>query len=365
MKGRHRIMVRDACCVLAAVVCALCLPGCEVQPYRAPVTTPIIVLKSTVTAQRPDARTAASAVQKARPVTIATAATPHPTSHGPAWQVMPGAGYAAAPVAVAAAAKMAPAVQPGHNAGAAARPQVAAAPVALTTPAATVQVAAVQIAAVQLAAPRVAPPIQVQEPNREVHATAHAFGEIEAEAVRYAGGPCSADIYRIAWAAADLFHIQPVFVAALIEVESGCRSDAVSVAGARGLMQLIPASGAREGYRFMHGTDRKPTLAELRDPATNIQLGVAYLGALQDHFSYIDAPMPRLILMVAAYNCGPDFIDQRLPAEAQAWSAEQAARWVQRNAPAETRNFVDSVMRKSALYASAATTAAMRTVARN
>ncbi len=123
----------------------------------------------------------------------------------------------------------------------------------------------------------------------------------------------------------------------MIEVESGCRSDAVSVAGARGLMQLVPASGAREGYRFMHGTDRKPTLAELHDPATNIQLGVAYLGALQDHFSYIDAPMPRLILMVAAYNCGPDFIDQRLPPEAQAWSAEQAARWVSHNAPAETR----------------------------
>jgi soluble lytic murein transglycosylase-like protein len=358
MKGRHRIMVRDACCVLAAVICALYLSGCEVQPYRAPVTTPIIVLKSTIIARRPDARTAANVVQKARPVTIATAATPPPTSHGPAWQGMPGAVYAAAPVA-AAAANVASAVQPRRNAGAAARPQIAAVPVAAT------RTAAAQVATAQLATPPIMPPLQGPAVNREVHAAPHAFGEIEAEAVRYAGGPCSADIYRIAWAAADLFHIQPVFVAAVIEVESGCRSDAVSVAGARGLMQLIPASGAREGYRFMHGTDRKPTLAELRDPATNIQLGVAYLGALQDHFSYIDAPMPRLILMVAAYNCGPDFIDQRLPAEAQAWSAEQAARWVQRNAPAETRNFVDSVMRKSALYASAATTAAMRTVARN
>ena len=364
MKGRHRIMVRDACCVLAAVVCALCLPGCEVQPYRAPVTTPVIVLKSTVIARRPDARTAASVVQKARPVTIATAATPHPASHGPAWQGMPGAVYGAAPM-VAASANTASAVQPRRDAGAAARPQIAAVQVVTAGPVAATRTTSPQVATAQLAAPRVALPMQEPAVDREVHAAPHAFGEIEAEAVRYAGGPCSADIYRIAWAAADLFHIQPVFVAALIEVESGCRSDAVSVAGARGLMQLIPASGAREGYRYMHGTDRKPTLAELRDPATNIQLGVAYLGALQDHFSYIDAPMPRLILMVAAYNCGPDFIDQRLPAEAQAWSAEQAARWVQRNAPAETRNFVDSVMRKSALYASAATTAAMRTVARN
>ena len=209
-----------------------------------------------------------------------------------------------------------------------------------------------------------AAPKQVSLPAQEIHpAAAHAFGDIEAEAVRYAGGPCSANIYRIAWAAADLFRIEPAFVAALIEVESGCHSDAVSVAGARGLMQLIPASGAREGYRFMYGTDRKPTLAELHDPATNIQLGVAYLGALQDHFSTIDGPMPRLILVIAAYNCGPDFLDQRLPPEAQAWNAEQAARWVSRNAPAETRAFVEAVMRKAALYSSAAITARTQMVA--
>jgi len=277
---------------------------------------------------------------------------------------MPGAIYAAAPAALVAA-KAPATVQPGRIPGAAARPQVTAVQVT-AGPVAVARKATTPVATAQFAVARVASQQQEQLLDREVHAPPpHAFGDIEAEAVRYAGGPCSANIYRIAWAAADLFHIQPVFVAALIEVESGCRSDAVSGAGARGLMQLIPASGAREGYRFMHGTDRKPTLAELRDPATNIQLGVAYLGALQDHFSYIDAPMPRLVLMVAAYNCGPDFLDQRLPPEAQAWSAEQAARWVQRNAPAETRNFVDSVMRKAALYSSAATTASLRTVARN
>ena len=206
--------------------------------------------------------------------------------------------------------------------------------------------------------------LNLQQLDQDNHAGQwRAFGDVEAEAVRYAGGPCSADVYRIAWAAADLFRVPPEFVAALIEIESGCRSDAVSVAGARGLMQLVPASGAREGYRFMHGTDRKPTLAELRDPATNIQLGVAYLGALQDHFSYIDAPMTRLIFVIAAYNCGPDFIDQRLPPEAHAWETERAARWVRHSAPMETRAFVDAVMEKAALYSSAAMSARTRTVA--
>jgi len=257
---------------------------------------------------------------------------------------MPGAIYATAPTA-AAVARAATPTKAVQNIAVLAQP-----------PAAQTHVAVLQTVSLK---PAAAPAL-----DRDIRSEApHAFGDVEAEAVRYAGGPCSTDIYRIAWAAADLFRIEPVFVAALIEVESGCHSDAVSVAGARGLMQLVPASGAREGYRFMHGTDRKPTLAELHDPATNIQLGVAYLGALQDHFSYIDASMPRLVLVIAAYNCGPDFIDQRLPPEAQAWNAEQAAHWVSHNAPAETRAFVDAVMRKAALYSSAAMTARTTLVA--
>ena len=229
----------------------------------------------------------------------------------------------------------------------------------MATPQPALMTVALLQATPQTTLQRWAPP-----PDREIlpaqirPAASRAFGDVdEVTAVRYAGGSCSEDIYRMAWAAAALFNIQPAFVAALIEIESRCHNDAVSVAGARGLMQLIPASGAREGYRYMHGTDGKPTLAQLRDPATNIQLGVAYLGALQDHFYYIDAAMPRLILVAAAYNCGPDFLDQRLPPEAAHWNTEQAARWVRNNTPLETRGYVDAVMEKAALYSSAAATA--------
>jgi soluble lytic murein transglycosylase-like protein len=183
------------------------------------------------------------------------------------------------------------------------------------------------------------------------------FGEAEAAAVRYAGGPCSQDIYRLAWNAADLFDLQPVTIAALIEVESGCRNDAVSDVGARGLMQLMPATGARAAYRYLHGTDHEPSLAELHDPATNIQLGAAYVGLLQDHYKFIDSPRTRQILVVAAYNCGPDFIDQRLPQQAHAWSESQALQWVHGNTPEETRGFVDSVLQKAAVYGNAASIA--------
>ena len=352
MKGRHHGLMRDALCVLAALACGLCLPGCEVQPYRPSIAaTATPANASTVQRARPIA--VASVARKPQPVAkttarvaVAATAAPRPAARGAAWQVMPGAIYATTQ-----------STQTSHTLASAAMP--AKAGVSVVALVARPPAPDTHVAAQPAATPIQGPPSEHQTRM----AVAHAFGDVEAEAVRYAGGPCSADIYRIAWAAADLFRIEPVFVAALIEVESGCHSDAVSVAGARGLMQLIPASGAREGYRFMHGTDRKPTLAELYDPATNIQLGVAYLGALQDHFSYIDASMPRLVLVIAAYNCGPDFIDQRLPPEAQAWNAEQAAHWVSHNAPAETRAFVDAVMRKAALYSSAAMTARTTMVA--
>lgn len=354
MRRRQPLLVRHVFHVLAGVVCIAGFSGCEVQQVRAPVAVravpagvaPVRVAGTARVASTAKSAVATSALARkagtAAPVVVVAAASRQP-SHGETWQSMPGAIYAnqqKAPVVVVAAV-----------------PALAAPKAALSlnavAPAPAVAVATVQTVSLK--------PQQLDQDNHV--GASYPFGDVEAEAVRYAGGRCSTDIYRLAWAAADLFRVQPEFVAALIEIESGCRSDAVSVAGARGLMQLVPTSGAREGYRFMHGTDRKPTLAELRDPATNIQLGVAYLGALQDHFSYVDAPMTRLLLVIAAYNCGPDFIDQRLPAEAQGWGAEQAAHWVRHSTPLETRAFVDAVMEKAALYSNAALSARTRTVA--
>ena len=350
MRRRQPLLVRHAFRVLAGVVCVAGFSGCEVQQVRAPVAVralPVGVAPVRVAGTARSAATPATtaATRKANIVApVATASTAsRQAAHGEAWQSMPGAIYASRqPAVLVATVKVSVAVAPQT-----------APSLNTLAPGPAVVVATAQAVSLK--------PQQLDQDNHV--GASYPFGDVEAEAVRYAGGRCSADIYRIAWAAADLFRVQPEFVAALIEIESGCRSDAVSVAGARGLMQLVPASGAREGYRFMHGTDRKPTLAELRDPATNIQLGVAYLGALQDHFSYVDAPMTRLLLVIAAYNCGPDFIDQRLPAEAQGWGTEQAAQWVHRSTPLETRAFVNAVMEKAALYSNAALSARTRTVA--
>ena len=80
--------------------------------------------------------------------------------------------------------------------------------------------------------------------------------------------------------------VSPALVLAVMAVESGGRADAVSSAGAAGLMQLIPATASRFGV-----TDSK-------DPVQNIKGGVAYLDWLMKNFDRDP------LMVLAAYNSG-------------------------------------------------------------
>jgi hypothetical protein len=73
----------------------------------------------------------------------------------------------------------------------------------------------------------------------------------------------------------------PVLVATVIAIESEYRENAVSPAGARGLMQLTPEK-----------------LENWRDNEANIRLGAEYLNELINRFGAVE-------LAVAAYNAGP------------------------------------------------------------
>ena len=112
--------------------------------------------------------------------------------------------------------------------------------------------------------------------------------------------------------------------------------DANSSAGARGIMQLMPGTAkiaaSRHGLSFS-GTD------ELVDPATNIRIGTAYLGQMLRRFN------DNRILATAAYNAGPArverWIDPSLPLDV----------WVETIPFRETREYVQSVLMFSAIYA--------------
>jgi len=85
---------------------------------------------------------------------------------------------------------------------------------------------------------------------------------------------------------AKRFNIDAAFVSALIRAESNYEPRAVSRKGARGLMQLMPATARRLSVR-------KPF-----DPSSNVRGGVQYLRELLDRFG------SRPDLVLAAYNAG-------------------------------------------------------------
>jgi hypothetical protein len=96
--------------------------------------------------------------------------------------------------------------------------------------------------------------------------------------------PFGAEIH----AAARRHGVNPALVAAVMRVESAYQVRALSHKGARGLMQLMPATAARFGV----------APEELYDPQRNLEAGVRYLRFLVDRFG--DDP----VRVLAAYNAG-------------------------------------------------------------
>ena len=96
--------------------------------------------------------------------------------------------------------------------------------------------------------------------------------------------------------------LDPLLVAAVIEVESAGRPQAVSHVGALGLMQILPATGRELAQK--HGVPWSGPNT-LFDPAINVKLGAAYLRELTNRYGDVS-------IALAAYNWGPGVIDQRL-----------------------------------------------------
>ncbi|MBK1699565.1 hypothetical protein CKO41_06715 [Thiococcus pfennigii] len=82
------------------------------------------------------------------------------------------------------------------------------------------------------------------------------------------------------------YRLEPRLVLAVVEAESDFNPGALSVAGARGLMQLLPQTANRFG------------VADVWDPEENLRGGMAYLRWLLDYFN------GDIELALAGYNAG-------------------------------------------------------------
>lgn len=82
-------------------------------------------------------------------------------------------------------------------------------------------------------------------------------------------------------------------ILAMIEVESGFNNKAVSRAGAKGLMQLMPKA-VKDAKSYCKITGK----VDLFNPRTNIKLGVCYLAWIQERTG------KDWVKMLIAYNGG-------------------------------------------------------------
>ena len=131
-------------------------------------------------------------------------------------------------------------------------------------------------------------------------------------------------------------------VHAISRQESQFAMNALSHAGARGLMQLMPAT-AREQARKM-GLDYDPQ-ALTQDAGYNLALGNGYFGRMMDYYG---GSYP---LAVAAYNAGAGNVNKWLRENGDPRTgAIDWTDWIEKIPLSETRNYVQRVLENAVVY---------------
>ncbi|SCX89381.1 lytic transglycosylase domain-containing protein [Microvirga guangxiensis] len=136
--------------------------------------------------------------------------------------------------------------------------------------------------------------------------------------------------------------VEPAMVYAIARQESAFNPKAISSAGARGLMQLMPATAKRTAQRFGVGFDLKRLI---EDPSYNAKIGSAHLGELMEDWK------GSYILAFASYNAGGGNVQKWVKAYGDPRKPDvDLIDWVERIPFHETRNYVQRVMENLHVY---------------
>ena len=138
------------------------------------------------------------------------------------------------------------------------------------------------------------------------------------------------------------YRLEAPFIHALIRQESAFNSEAISHAGARGLMQLMPATAKRvaKRHRIPYHKSRL-----IKDAGYNLRIGQTFLVELLASFSN------SYVLTLAAYNAGPNRVRRwiKLNGDPRDPSVD-AIDWIELIPFSETRNYVQRVLENLHIY---------------
>lgn len=134
---------------------------------------------------------------------------------------------------------------------------------------------------------------------------------------------------------------RPALVNGITRQESSFDRSAVSHAGARGLMQLMPGTAQEQAGKMGYGYDFSRLTS---DPAYNVMLGSAYFQRLLNMW---DGNVP---LAVASYNAGAGNVRKWIRAYGDPRGNVDVLKWIEAIPFLETRGYVQRVIENSVVY---------------
>jgi soluble lytic murein transglycosylase len=137
-------------------------------------------------------------------------------------------------------------------------------------------------------------------------------------------------------AAAKLTGLEPELIYSVMRQESLFRADAVSSAGAVGLLQLLPETARRTARHWKRPT---PSTADLTKPSVNVPLGAGQLRMLMDRFG------GQTFVALAGYNAGPNAAARWLPRQSM-----ESDIWIENIPYNETRTYVQRILWHSVVF---------------